>query len=521
MSPQSTIAKPHRRRLARWGGAIGLLLALGLPPAGRAQDATAGGLTEPPEIEITVRAAYQRGQMISVPVHQGVLVDFNLPVREVRIANADIADVTATTPRQILINGKSFGTTQLVVAVDGDIQRVFTVSVDLDLERLQSSIEAMVPRAQVKASALMDAVVLNGTVPDVESAERIMQIAQIYTQRPLNHMRVAGVHQVLLRCTVAEVNRSATRHLGFNGWMAGDNFHDVFAVSQLNGINPVNIGAAGSALATAQIPFVTDQQGLNLGPVPTLSLGFPRVQMQVFIQALRENGLLRVLAEPNLVTISGQEASFLAGGEIPIPITQRDSIAIQYREYGVRLTFTPTVLSDNVIRLKIAPEVSEPDYSASVTLGGFVVPGLIQRKVETVVELAPGQTFSIGGLLTERTRAVSRKIPALGDVPILGALFSSTEYQHSETELVVLVTPELVAPLNPNQVTYLPGTDHVPPNDWELFMLGQIDGEVQPAEDIPAGCRRENWPARQRELYGSATPRLRGPIGPAGGEEGT
>jgi pilus assembly protein CpaC len=315
---------------------------------------------------------------------------------------------------------------------------------------------------------------------------------------------------------VAEVNRTATRQLGFNGWMAGDDFKDVFAVSNLAGINPVNIGAADGFRADATIPFGTGEMGITQST--TMSIGFPRVQMQIFIQALRENGLLQVLAEPNLVTISGQEASFLAGGEYPIPVAQQDSIAVEFREFGVMLKFTPTVLSDDIIRLKVAPEVSEPDYSTAVMIAGYSVPGLIQRKVDTVIELGPGQTFAVGGLLSERARATSQKVPALGDVPVLGALFSSVEYQSSETELVVLVTPELVAPLNPDQVRYVPGGQHVPPNDWELFGLGQLEGAAQPANS-PV---ERNAPARSRELYGQpAALRLRGPIGPAGGAEGS
>ena len=474
---------------------------------------------ESTDVRISVHEAQPQGQLIAVPVNQGVLVDFNVPVREMRIANPEIADVSPMSTRQILVNGRSFGTTQLVVTVDGGTQRVFTVAVDLDLERLQASIRSVVPRAQVKASALLDAVVMTGTVPDAESAERIVEIAEIYSPRVINHMRVAGVYQVVLRCTVAEVSRSATRQLGFNGWMAGDNLPDVFGVSQLNGINPVNIGAAGGASVTGRIPFATDQSGLSLGQTPTLSLGFPRVQMQIFIQALRQNGLLQVLAEPNLVAISGQEASFLAGGEYPVPIAQRDSVTVEFREFGVMLKFTPTVLGDDVIRLQVSPEVSEPDFSTAVTIGGFVVPGLIQRRIQTVVELGPGQTFALGGLLSEKTRAVSRRVPALGDIPVLGSLFSSVEYQSDETELVILVTPELVAPLNPNQVAHTPGTDHIPPNDWELFALGQIDG-AQPVEGEVEAMDEETGQARGSSSLPTAL-RLRGPIGLAGGGEGT
>jgi pilus assembly protein CpaC len=506
-----------------WCASIILALA-GLIPGAAAQNTATPPQPAPPAVQIQVHQSQSQTEVIPVAVNQGALVDFSVPVREVRVANPEIADVTATSPKQILVNGKSFGTTQLVVTADGGTQQVFTIAVDLDLKRLEASIRTLVPRAQVKVSGLLDAIVISGTVPDAESAERVMQIAGIYSHAVINHMRVAGVYQVLLRCTVAEVNRTATRQLGFNGWMAGDNFKDMFAVSQLGGINPVNIGAAGDSLVTAKVPFVTDQSGLPLSATPTLSLGFPRVQMQVFIQALRENGLLRILAEPNLVAVSGQEATFLAGGEFPIPVPQggqNNSITIEFREFGVLLHFTPTVLSDNLIRLKVAPEVSEPDFSTAVSIGGFVVPGLTQRKVDTVVELGPGQTFAIGGLLSERTRATSSKVPALGDVPVLGALFSSVYYQSNESELVVLVTPELAAPLNPDQVTYLPGANHIPPNDWELFGLGKSEGEGNGAKTADAGADPAR-PGCTTERYGNSAPaRLHGPVGPASGDEGT
>jgi pilus assembly protein CpaC len=510
MIPKMNIAE-HRRCTRFWVvvAAVGMVAAA-VPCA----DAQGGA----PPVEITVTHVPGTGQQINVPVNKSVLVDFSVPVREVRIANPEIADVAATAPNQVMVSGRSFGTTKLVAWVDGGAQCIFDVAVDLDLERLQASIRSTVPRARVAANSVLNTVVLTGTVPDVEAASHIAEIARIYSNNVINHVRVAGVQQVLLRCTVAEVNRSATRQLGFNGWIAGDNVRDMFFVNQLDGINPVNIGAAADALVTRRVPFMTDRSGLPLTSTPTLSFGFPRVQMQIFVQALRENGLLKILAEPNLVTISGQEAEFLAGGEFPVPVPQRDSVTIEYREFGVRLRFTPAVLSESVIRLRVAPEVSEPDYSSAVTLSGFVVPGLIQRRVETSVELGAGQTFAIGGLLSERVRSVSRKVPALGDIPILGALFSSVEYQSQETELVVLVAPELVEPLAPTQIAYIPGEGVVPPTDAELFIENRIEGRV--AQQDPRTDPQYAWPVQPAELYGPAVYRLRGPVGPAGGAEG-
>ncbi len=496
---------------------IVLVAALGLTKPTFAQTATGA------QLEFKVTEVPEHARLIHVSVNKGVLVDFNQPIKEVRIANPDIADVSATSPRQVLVNGRSFGTTQLIVWVDDDRQQVFDIAVDLDLKRLEASMLGAAPRANVRATSVLDSVVLTGTVPDAESAERILQIARIFSDKLVNHIRVAGVQQVLLRVTVAEVNRAATRQLGFNGWLAGDNFRDVFAVSQLDGINPVNIGGAADVNVAGTIPFLTDTNGLPLQPTPALSLGFPRLQMQIFIKALRENALLRVLAEPNLVTVSGERAEFLAGGEFPIPVPQgglNSATTIEYREFGVRLNFTPAVLDGGLIRLNVAPEVSEPDFSTAVTLNGFVVPGLTQRRVETTVELGSGQSFAIGGLLSHRTRAISRSIPGLGEVPILGALFRSVDYQEDETELVVLVTPELVAPLSPDQITGIPGGGFVGPNDYELFIEGKLEGAASRGNALPPRTHRD-WPARpSKKAGGPMTASLRGPFGPAGMSEG-
>ena len=498
--------------------AIGLLLATA--PLCVAQQPASSNAT-PADVKIAVKDVQAEGTLIRVPVNKSVLVDFSDQVREVRLAKPEFAEVSAISPKQLLVTGKSFGTTQLIVFMSEGTQRVFDLAVDVELERMLISIRTAVPRAKVKAHALLDTVVLTGEVPSAADADRIMQIAGVFSKQVLNQMKVAGVHQVLLRCTVAEVNRSATRQMGFNGWLGGDNMRDFFFANNLNQINPTNIGAAGSVNVRGRIPFLTGENGVPITENTTLSFGFPRAQMQVFVQALRENGLLRVLAEPNLVAVNGQKATFLAGGEVPIPISTSNEIKIEYKEFGVRLNFVPAVLSEDKIRLTVAPEVSEPDFTNSVTFGGISVPGFSTRRVETVVELGSGETIAVGGLLNERVRAVSRSVPALGDVPILGALFRSVQFQSDETELVVLVTPELIEPVSSDQVTYVPGANYVEPNDFELFMLGALDG--QPEHKLPTLQPRVNqsWPVKPSELYGDTTSmKLRGPLGPSGGGEG-
>jgi pilus assembly protein CpaC len=235
---------------------------------------------------------------------------------------------------------------------------------------------------------------------------------------------------------------------------------------------------------------------------------------EYFIAALRQNNLLRVLAEPNLMAMSGQEASFLAGGEFPVPVTQGGgqggvAVTVEYREFGVRLRMTPVVLGDGRIRVKVAPEVSDLDFTTAVTLNGFVIPGLTSRKVETSIELGEGQTFAIAGLLNNAVTSQKQVTPLLGDLPIVGTLFRSVRYQRKETELVVLVTPRLVAPMNPGEVPPLPGEKWHDPSEYELFMdrnigeelaNGKGNGQVPTTQTASAQPSRE--PARFQGRYG-------------------
>jgi pilus assembly protein CpaC len=518
MTHNLEIATSRRSTSLRRTAAVGLLSILPLCLTAAGQD---GGASQD-ALGFKVSDAEQAGRLINVPVNKSRLIDFDHPVREVRMVNDEIATVRATTPKQLVVSGKTFGVTQMIVWVDEKTQHVFDVAVDLELERLQASIRSAVPRARVKAYGVLDSVVLTGKVPDAASAQRIMQIAGIYSPRIIDQMVVAGTQQVLLRCTVAEVNRTAVRQLGFNGWVAGDNFGDMFGLSNLAGINPTNIGAAADVNVTGKIPFLTGPSGIPVTGSTTLSFGFPRGQMQFFVQALNENGLLRVLAEPNLVALSGQEATFLVGGQIPIPIVTNDRIKVEYHSFGVQLNFTATVLDDGRIRLRVVPEISEPDFSNAVTVGGFAIPAFTSRRVETVVEMGSGETIAIGGLLSERIQALSRKIPGLGDIPILGSLFSSNEFRSEQTELVVLVTPELAESVSPDQVTYVPGANMLAPNDFEFYFLGKLEGEPDEGRPVLRPRVNNHWPVKPDELYGddALSLKLRGPLGPAGFEEG-
>lgn len=494
--------------------AVLLAFTLGVPGAARAQAAgedAAGPTGSAIKVQLQP-VANCGGQRISMPAGRGTLIDVDEPLKRASVANPEIAEVLVLSPKQVLVTGKAPGSTELLLWDGNERQAAFTVTVEMDVVEIRDAIAKVAPGADIDIRPVRDNLLLTGTVPDVDTMNRVLEVAKILTPNVTNQVRVAGEQQVLLRCTVAEVNKQSTRQLGINGWLAGDNLHDIFVVNQIDQINPANIGAApfgpiGGPNAP-RIPFATDTDGLPLLPSTTMSLGFPRIQMQIFLQALRENGLMKVLAEPNLVALNGQEARFIAGGEIPYPeATATGTPSVAWKDFGIQLRFLPSVIGRQMIRLTVSPTVSEPDFSVAV-LG---VPGLRSRGATTTIELASGSTIAIAGLLSDNMRGVSRKVPALGDVPVLGALFSSVDYQRSTTELVILVTPELVSSIGPDQVSAVPGQFMTPPDDFELFGLGLLEGKPDPDELPPEAAletmvdprlRRHSSPPEQMSLHG-------------------
>ena len=285
----------------------------------------------------------------------------------------------------------------------------------------------------------------------------------------INLLEVAGVHQVMLEVRVSEISRSLLRRLGFNFnyiSSSGRNF-GLSLLNQLTTLPPTGFPAAGvqvSDTVNAVFRFLSND-----------------TTWTIFIDALKEEGLLKVLAEPTLITLSGKTANFLAGGEFPVPVPQSSAtggttITVEYKPFGIGLSFTPTVLSTNKINMLVAPEVSDLDYSNAITSSGFVVPAITTRRVSTAIELADGQSFAIAGLLKEDVREIVSKFPVLGDIPILGALFRSTSFKKNETELIVIVTAHLVKPLDKARQP-LPTDPYIEPDDYEFYLLGSLEGK--------------------------------------------
>jgi len=442
---------------------------------------------------------------VVVPLDRSITVETTVEVASADVIASQFADVQVISPKRLLLTGQRYGSTSVVLqSVEGE-QFVFNVAVELDLQYLNESLADIDSLGSAKARSVKGHVVLSGTVSSAERAKRMVELASLFlptgsdgapSTTVQNQLEVAGERQVMIRCVVAEVSRSAMRELGINGFLLGQNVKDAFLVNQLGGINPIDIGAAADSLVSQNVQFLTGTNGIPLTETPTLSLGFPRVQTQFFIKAMADNTLLSILAEPNLTAVSGETASFLAGGEFPIPVPQgNQQVTIEFREFGVRLNFTPQVKGNDLIRLRIAPEVSELDFTTTVQIEGFAVPGLTTRSTETTVELGAGQTIAIAGLLNERVRGISSRVPGIGDVPVLGALFRSVSYQRALTELVVLVTPDIVAPLEAHQAMRLPTDGRVDPNETELYMLGLLDSlETTPGSEADGATARAQRP---------------------------
>ena len=282
----------------------------------------------------------------------------------------------------------------------------------------------------------------------------------------------------MLEVRVAEMTRQLTKRLGINFAVTKG---DQFGVNTLGGLSqvvkPTDAVLSAESLAFAFSPAVNALLRFDTGSATWTG----------FIDALKEDGLIKILAEPTLITLSGHSANFLAGGEFPVPVPQGlGTVAIEYKPFGVGLLFTPTVLSEDKIGIQVSPEVSEIDFSTAIQIGGFVVPGLRTRRMSTTIELADGQSFAIGGLLRESVRSISSRYPLLGDLPILGALFQSKSFQKEESELVIIVTPHLVKPLDLAKQP-LPTDNYVEPNDIEFYLFGMLEGSAGGAAPAVSG----------------------------------
>jgi pilus assembly protein CpaC len=445
---------------------------------GVSPEAVQGADTEPTE------------EVVKVYMGQSHVIRTTWPVKRVAVTDPKIATVQVLTPTQVMVQGVGMGTTDLMLwREDGTFQKRY-VEVGANLAVLRSQLKALSPGGTLKLSQSKGVVILEGSVRRAEQALGIKNFCKASKIKIVNHLSVAGVQQVMVHVRVAEVSRTAIRTLGVNLFAGGRDFFAGSLIGSSGGpLQPMSVGPASGLNAAGPLPF-TFNANVSTAPGVTLFGGIPSADMMFFLQALAENQYLRILAEPTLVALNGEKANFLAGGEFPIPVVQGtgggSSISIEYREYGVSLSFQPTVLGDGTIRLYVAPEVSELSEIGAVTIQGFQVPAVITRRAETTLQMKSGQTFAMAGLLRRTALARNTRYPWIGNIPILGALGRSVRYVSGETELVVLVTASLVEPLSHKPAG--PGMAHVAPSDWELYALGMLEG---PMKSKPKASRED------------------------------
>ncbi|MFC1795357.1 type II and III secretion system protein family protein [Planctomycetota bacterium] len=422
-------------------------------------------------------------EVITFIIGESTIVKAPWPTVRVAVTDPTIANVEVLTPEQVLLQGTKVGSTDLIVWSEDESQaRQWKVQVRLDTERYKEKLIELFPDASLEVSDFGETLIVKGLL---RNADQAVQLHDYLTKTGTTYVdmtSVAGAQQVQVEIRVAEVSRQALRAMGFNAFHTDD---DYFGAMRIGSIFPVSIGPAAGQVAGDTTSFVFNSVP-TASPLVTIFGGFPRADFEFFLQALAENQYLRVLANPTLVALNGEEASFLAGGEFPIPVPQSGTggsgtITIQYKEYGVRVSFRPTVLGDGSIRLHVAPEVSERSSVEAVVIQGSIIPTLITRKAETTLEVKSGQTFAMAGLLQNKVESVNSRVPGLGDLPVLGPLFRSVRYQKNETELVIMVTASLVEPMSLGEKPPLPGFLHSDPNDWEFYLEGRLEGK-EPAK---------------------------------------
>jgi len=481
--------------------------ALGASIAVAAAAFTAAG---PAAAQITVSEADEvRAGELAVPLNKSQVLRSDRPFAKALIGNPDIADVLPLSDRSIYVLGKKMGTTSLTLYDRSNMLiAVVDIAVGPDVIALKRQLSELMPADQVGARISNDSVILEGVVSSGPAADKAVQVAESYAPgKVINLLSIGSSQQVMLEVRFSEVKRGALKDIGFSGFLTGGGD---------NGFQGAIGGGASLTSATGVTTTSTTVNGVTTTTTtpnpPQLSLGaivdsfgiltrlfrIGGLDIDATFNALERKGLVTTLAEPTLVALSGETASFLAGGEFPIPVAQSGSgvggdaaISVEFKQFGVSLAFTPTVLADGVINLEVAPEVSSIDPSASVVINNLRVPGLQTRRARTTLELRDGESFALAGLIRKDFRDTVRQFPVLGSIPIIGTLFRSTNFEKEETELVIIVTPRLVRPVRAAAMK-VPTDRAMPPDEADLFLLGRTDSAVgvnplEPTKPSPSG----------------------------------
>ncbi|WP_425099232.1 type II and III secretion system protein family protein [Tropicibacter sp. S64] len=413
--------------------------------------------------------------VLSVPMNRAVVVESDVPFAELSIANPGIADINSLSDRSIYVLGKSPGTTTLTILdAQGKLLTNVDVRVAADVTEFKERLQQILPDEKIEVRTANDGIVLSGTVSSTMKMQRALDLAERYAPtRVSNLMSVGGIQQVMLKVRFAEMSRSVAKTLRASIGTGG---------SVLGGDLGLEIGT-GNAAPLADVDTIVGklnpQSGANAAEGAVL-FGFNAggLEVGILLEALEQKGVVRTLAEPNLVAISGQEAKFLAGGEFPIPVAQQGGmISIEYKPFGVELNFIPRVVDGDLINLELESAVSALDFDNGFQFETITAPAFRRREAQTTVEMRDGESFAIAGLLEDDFRDLNGQVPWLGDVPVLGALFRSAEYVREQSELVIIVTPHLVTPTK-GEALALP-TDRVrPPSEKDLFLYGRVGSDT-------------------------------------------
>ena len=521
------------------------LLGLGATPWATAQESS----------DQIVRAG--RSTMVSVPLFKSRIVELAAPAKRVSIGNPDIADVLILQSNELYVLGKDLGTTNVLLWDRNDaLISSLSVAVTHDLEGLKRQIATMLGNERIEVYSAQRNVVLAGTVSSAVKMSAAVQLAESYLEeaatakdkiffeqeatgaggerkagKVINLMSVAGAQQVMLQVKVAELQRTLTRRMDaqlhtltnqngkwvFGGVNGGATFPD--ALFEPDDVR-IPVFNDGSPIGPVIDEFMPNTQSISDTGIFMSFLSSDFIANLV-LDIAKERGLAKILAEPTLTTLTGQEAKFLSGGSFPIPIAEDDGISVEFKEFGVQLNFLPVILDGNRINLKLNISVSElvegnslvvaPVTSSGVASSVFAVPALSERKAISTVELSDGQTIGIAGLINENLRQSVSKFPGLGDLPILGQLFRSQSFQKGETELVILVTPKLAKPLDPAEIR-LPTDTFVEPSDLEFYLLGKMEGRSSSPPAASASASAES---------GERTPVASDGAAKSGGPEGS
>jgi pilus assembly protein CpaC len=434
--------------------------------AGLALVSVPGWAQQQTVVTVTPERAVQSTTSLILPLNKSRVMRVNAAIGKISTGNADIVDVVALTDRSFYVLGKGLGTTNLALyGQDNQLLAVIDVTVSIDVDSVKAALRSMLPGERIEVHPINDTIALSGLVSSAARTHEALEIAKRYVYKDgivLNSMSVAGAQQVMLEVKVAEMDRSITSAFGF---------HPAAIIG-----SATNLSGAGLALSALNSSNLGTSLLAGAGAIGKNSASFRDV-----LEALENKSVVKVLAEPNLVALSGDTASFLAGGEFPVPVASTPAVAgavptvtIEFKPFGVSLAFTPTVLDDGLINLVVVPEVSQIDNTIAVNANGITIPGISTRRVKTSVEVRDGESFAIAGLLSENFADSAQGIPGITNIPIIGALLRDSNFQRKQTELVIFVTPRLVRPTIANTLR-APTDSFVPPSEQDIYFNGKAE----------------------------------------------